>query len=776
MPTPAPQRIGRFDIQELLGRGGMGSVYRAWDPSLKRTVALKQLTRIEGVEDVPRFLRETRLLARLDHRGICKVYEQGTAADGRPFMVMDLINGQPLDQVLSETSLAPKQAARIMVKVARAVHHAHEEDILHRDLKPHNIILREENGEPVLLDFGLARLYESVEEQITHSQDLRVAGTPAYMSPEQVNGEQATPLSDVFSLGATLYHALSGRPPFGSRGGPLPATLKQVLFDDPPPPSTLQPEVSQALDACCLKALSKEPSQRFTTADEFARALEDALEQPNVESSKTRVAAIGATAAIAMVFLGVALVSQRSNHKAEQQHSSSAMVKPAPAPTASALPVPALQVRWKALLQALVGGEAKVQGWPAVVDLDGDGVLDVVTTVGKNSAGQDARLIAVSGKTGQLLWTFDDFPTNTYMKPVVDRLGGRSRVIASVLLENRSPGVVWLDGRHGTVVHKTAIAPALTDWTNPPWNPVSLDLAGTGERGVAVNLTRKDELLIKGLDSEGNVAWTIDLESLGNSGIPVGPQTSRNPMAVFDASGDGHADSLFCMFKGVGFAFKFPSAGEEKVREHEWMVRPDYNLGPLATGEGPSPAPDGQSGFLILHDYLSGKQNKLVVNPVTGKTIDSRLHHKAQFPSTKWTDVEEDGKSRLLIFERDRRASPQVNVHLWDPSGLSAQQTTPIGGTTPKLYGSYTHPDLGRLLLVRQGNHRSPPPEPYKLELRHPETGKVAWSQITGYVSRITIADLDGDGRAEIVATTNSPGSILVIEAPKPSDRAPSGE
>lgn len=208
-----PCRIGDYELQEELGRGGMGVVYKALHVSLNRIVALKMLLRgrFASADDQARFRAEAEAIAQLDHPNIVPVYEVGQL-EGHVYFSMKYVRGRTLSQVLANGPIDPNEASRILSLVARAVDFAHRRGVLHRDLKPSNILIDDE-GQPHVNDFGLAKQISS-RDSITRSG--AVIGTPAYMSPEQAAGNrgQVGPASDVYSLGAILYHSITGKPPF----------------------------------------------------------------------------------------------------------------------------------------------------------------------------------------------------------------------------------------------------------------------------------------------------------------------------------------------------------------------------------------------------------------------------------------------------------------------------------------------------------------------------------------------------------------------------------
>ncbi|WP_257978931.1 serine/threonine-protein kinase [Corallococcus exiguus] len=261
--------VGHYTLLALLGRGGMGEVHKAWDRRLSRTVALK-FVRGADPDRVMRFLQEARAQARIDHPNVCAVYEVGHA-EGRDYIAMQLIEGQRLDHVAGGLSLPEK--VQLMREVAAAMHEAHRLGVIHRDLKPGNILVRrQEDGRcvPVVMDFGLA--HESgLEQGLTRSG--AVMGTPAYMSPEQAQGETRAVdrRSDVYGLGATLHELLAGAPPFSDKT--LLGTLNKVLHEEAPPLRTLVPHLPGDLEVIVLKCLSKDPEQRYPSARALAEDL-----------------------------------------------------------------------------------------------------------------------------------------------------------------------------------------------------------------------------------------------------------------------------------------------------------------------------------------------------------------------------------------------------------------------------------------------------------------------------------------------------------------------
>lgn len=260
-------RFGRYEILGEIARGGMGVIYKAVDRQLDRLVALKLIKsgELADAEQIQRFQVEAKAAAQLDHPGIVPVYEVGQFGQ-QHFMAMAFIDGHSLWQEVKESPLAPKRAAQLMQQVAEAVQYAHERGIVHRDLKPQNILLTKD-GQPKVTDFGLAKRQES-DSSLTETGEA--LGTPSYMPPEQAQGKikHVGPLSDVYSLGATLYCLLTGRPPF--QAATQLETMLQVVEQEPVSPKSLNRAVSVDLETICLKCLEKDPAKRYATAGSLA--------------------------------------------------------------------------------------------------------------------------------------------------------------------------------------------------------------------------------------------------------------------------------------------------------------------------------------------------------------------------------------------------------------------------------------------------------------------------------------------------------------------------
>jgi WD40 repeat protein/tRNA A-37 threonylcarbamoyl transferase component Bud32 len=265
-----PPLIPGYELLRVLGRGGMGVVYKARQVKLQRIVALKMLLAGEFAEEQTktRFCQEAETLGRLQHPNIVQIHEVGEV-DGKPFFSLEYISGGSLADLLSGKPIPPRRAARLVETLARAMHAAHQHDIVHRDLKPANVLLTED-GVLKITDFGLAK---QLDHSVAHTQSGAIMGTPSYMAPEQAAGKskEIGPAADIYALGAILYEMLTGKPPFQA-SMPL-DTLLKVLSEEPVPPHTLHPATPPDLETICLKCLHKDPAKRYKTARALAEDL-----------------------------------------------------------------------------------------------------------------------------------------------------------------------------------------------------------------------------------------------------------------------------------------------------------------------------------------------------------------------------------------------------------------------------------------------------------------------------------------------------------------------
>lgn len=316
-PLESGRVIGDYQMLELLGRGGMGVVYRARQRSLNRLVAVKVLVAGEFADSEARrrFQAEAAAAARLRHPNIVAIYEIGEH-EGQPFFSMELVEGRTFADLVRDGPIPPVTAARLLQPVAEAIHFAHTQGVLHRDLKPSNLLL-DGFGLPRVSDFGLARRLDAAERFTLTGE---VLGSPSYLAPEQARGDRARegPVSDVYALGAILYHLLTGRPPF--LGASPQAILRAVVETEPLAPRRLNSTIPLDLETICFKCLEKEPARRYATAQELAEELGRFLSHEPLRArpvgwlgrsrrwSQRHPARAGLAAALAITFLTVAIV------------------------------------------------------------------------------------------------------------------------------------------------------------------------------------------------------------------------------------------------------------------------------------------------------------------------------------------------------------------------------------------------------------------------------------------------------------------------------------
>ncbi len=298
-PAPLPTSVGRYTVKKQLGAGSFGVVYRCFDEELKRDVAIKMphLTGAPSAERVKEFMHEAQSAARLRHPGIVTVLDTSQTEDGRVYIVYEFIQGTTLQDRVDAADYSLEDIVRWIGGTADALQHAHKNGIVHRDIKPANILLDEE-GKPHIADFGLAKM----DDQFFKSDTGRVLGTVAYMSPEQAAGQShwATPQTDTYSLGVMLYQMLVHRLPFSANS--LSEMIEQVKQRVPPPPRSIDDTIPKPFEDICLRALAKNPADRYATAADMATDLRRAI-AGKPPASRGWTLAIGAAGAAALVLL-----------------------------------------------------------------------------------------------------------------------------------------------------------------------------------------------------------------------------------------------------------------------------------------------------------------------------------------------------------------------------------------------------------------------------------------------------------------------------------------
>jgi serine/threonine-protein kinase len=279
--SPGQTFAGRYRIEQILGRGGMGVVYKAIDTQLDETVAIKTLpgdVMQRSPEDLERFKREIRLARKITHRNVLRTYDYGEA-DGVYFISMEFVRGYTLSELEQETrELATRAAMGIARQICRGLHAAHEQGIIHRDIKPQNVLI-DSKGEVKLMDFGIARVAESTEAM---TQAGLIVGTPHYMSPEQVQGNTLDPRSDVYSMGILIYEMLVGRRPFEATS--LTGVLAAHITEKPKPVVDVRPEVGQQISDIIMRCLAKDPKQRYADAGALLNDL-DRVQAPTAAAA-----------------------------------------------------------------------------------------------------------------------------------------------------------------------------------------------------------------------------------------------------------------------------------------------------------------------------------------------------------------------------------------------------------------------------------------------------------------------------------------------------------
>jgi serine/threonine-protein kinase len=274
MSNLSGKKLGNYRIHTPLGQGGMATVYRATQESMERDVAIKVIETNENTDKdfTERFRREAKIIASLSHPHIIKVFDYGTQ-DNYAYLVMELLPGGTLSKLMKKGAFPIRAVYRVMQQLVEALDYAHVKSIVHRDLKPHNVLL-DENRNVILTDFGISRLLQRFPINFATLTE-KVAGTPAYMAPEQWRNEELTPRTDIYALGIMTFEMLAGRLPFSGSAKTL---MYLHTYHTPPPIRTIRPDVPEAIERVVLQSIAKDPSQRYDSAGDYLVAFRKALE------------------------------------------------------------------------------------------------------------------------------------------------------------------------------------------------------------------------------------------------------------------------------------------------------------------------------------------------------------------------------------------------------------------------------------------------------------------------------------------------------------------
>ena len=397
-----PDRVGRYLIRECLGQGGMGVVYKAQDPGIGRDVAIKFLhaTLCEQPEARSRFLREARAAGRLSHPGIVTVHDVGEI-DGRPYMAMELLEGRPLANELGDgPPLSVRDAVEIGIQLARTLDYAHARGIVHRDIKPGNIMRAAGSSAIKVTDFGIAHIQNLVADH--HTRVGSILGTPAYMSPEQAQGRKLDGRSDLFAAGVVLYEMLAGRRPFAGEG--VVALALSIIRDEPAAIGTLRPDAPASLCRIVERCLAKTPEDRFQSGAELAEALQDVLAQIDDmqrQDDRLRGLPLGVKSAAAMALVVAVVMSVAAVFVTQRQQAAlvgQAVDSGAAVSRLIALQnaVPALAEDWTAV-EVAVQRAMKTRAFRSIAVIGRDGIVraaDDARLVGRPDAARPGRPLA----------------------------------------------------------------------------------------------------------------------------------------------------------------------------------------------------------------------------------------------------------------------------------------------------------------------------------------------------------------------------------------------
>lgn len=454
----------RYEVISEIGRGGMGVVYKAKDKQLHRVVAIKQLLGNHDFKALERLEREARAVAQLRHKNIVQVFDMGQS-NGHPYMVLEFVDGEAFDELLDRDFYELPEIVELICKICEGVLHAHEKGVVHRDIKPNNILISREDGEPKLLDFGLAQLDSQKHEMTaeTLTEEGSVLGSIRYMSPEQANGERADEKTDIWALGAILYEALTKTPIF-EQDKSFYNSIVKIIKEPVEAPILRNEDCPEALSRICMKALEKERTERFQSVAELKGALEHWLENPN-EGARGPQSLLFGAAFILGIFavLSVAYFMGQQDKKDESKKViTTKKTVPRTRPAKSELskkPVAKIERGMKDIPSAFQGLIPADFPWvsPLFFDVNGDGCDDIISVVksihGKIAnevKGAQGFVTAFDGHTGKPLWQVDRL-VSAWGRPCLyqDSDGWR---IAGVGIRERNLDMFVVDAKSGKCV------------------------------------------------------------------------------------------------------------------------------------------------------------------------------------------------------------------------------------------------------------------------------------------------------------------------------------
>ena len=544
------QQVGRYRIHERLGRGGMATVFKAHDPSIGRDVAIKFLhaSLCQEPEYRTRFLSEARAAGGLSHPNIVTVHDVGEI-EGRPYMAMELLDGQTLSEVIAGGPPQPIRDVVVMgVQLARALDYAHSRGIVHRDIKPGNIMQVNGTKTVKVTDFGIAHIESAGVEQRTRAGD--VLGTPQYMSPEQAKGERLDGRSDLFSTGIVLYLMLTGQRPF--KGDSLVSLAMQISNAEPKPIEQLRPEVPAAVRRIVARCLAKSPERRYRSGKELAEALTKVLTEidaAELEKSRQRIVPLRVKWAATMALIVAVVMALTATVITQRQYA--AMINQATDYGASLARFIAAQNAVSALSEDWVTLEVAIQEMMKAKDFQGITVIDregVVRATSGDNVGQAYRapasetLGARKGGVAVTRFTADGEPVLGFEAPITFQ-GKRVGTVALGVPERPLLGVARLSiALMVALVVVTVLAVAVAMYFVVNWFAQPIKLLGESMQEIAkgrfdhrIAEQRKDEfgLLYVGFDQMAQALADRHVQGLDGASISpptptptVGPSTA----------------------------------------------------------------------------------------------------------------------------------------------------------------------------------------------------------------------------------------------------------